>query len=173
MRSVLCGLFLSVALAPILAHAQEEQRAACTGTAPLPAAYAPWASQADLVSAAAVVDLPKAELTPGHAVKTLLHPTRQVAYVTQPEKPGGSVAKGGMLALKIEQAGLYRVALSAGPWIDVLKDGKVLVSTAHSQGPACTGIRKMVDFALQPGGYVLQISANPDEQLTVMLLRQP
>jgi hypothetical protein len=42
-------------------------------------------------------------------------------------------------------------------------------STAHAPGPPCTGIRKTVQFVLQPGGYVLQISANADPDIAVMI----
>jgi hypothetical protein len=46
-------------------------------------------------------------------------------------------------------------------------------STAHGHGPNCTGIRKMVDYRLTPGPYILQISANGQPQMTVLLARLP
>ena len=50
-----------------------------------------------------------------------------------------------------------------------MRDGKSVLSTAHAPGPACTGIRKTVQFPLQPGKYVLQISANADPAIDVMV----
>jgi hypothetical protein len=50
------------------------------------------------------------------------------------------------------------------------KDGAGVISSAHGHGPDCTGIRKMVDFALTPGRYTVQISANAAPQITVMAL---
>ena len=65
------------------------------------------------------------------------------------------------------------VAIGSGAWIDVLQDGKVLTSIAHGQGPACTTIRKMVDFDLKPGRYVIQLSANADPTLAVIVTSAP
>jgi len=112
-------------------------------------------------------------VAPGRAYAVGLHPTRSVDYVAQPEKPGGSVAFGGMVSLTVDRAGVYRVGLDSGAWIDVLKDGTALVSTAHAPGPACTGVRKTVDFALQPGRYVVQVSANASPKLGLMIVRLP
>jgi hypothetical protein len=160
-------------VAPVAAHAQEEM-AACTGPmVPPPPAYAAWNAQAPLTSAVAAAALGAATITPDHAVLAELHPTREVAYVMQPEKPGGAVAKGGIFQIEIAMAGVYRVAIGSGAWLDVLKDGKPLMSVAHGHGPTCSGIRKMVDFPLEPGRYVLQISANADPKIAVLILRQP
>ena len=179
MRLAAGFLLLGVALAPALLIAPtvgwaQEERPTCSGApAPLPPAYAAWASKSDLAAAGAAADLPKAQLVPGKAITAHLMPTRQVAYVTQPEKPGGSVSKGGMFEVKIDTAGVYRFASGSGAWVDVLKDGKVLESVNHMGGPACTGIRKMVDFPLEPGRYVLQISANADAKLPILLAKRP
>jgi hypothetical protein len=117
--------------------------------------------------------LPKATLPIGKAVTGGLHPTRQVDYATQPEKPGGSVAHGGLFQLVVAQAGTYRIGISSGAWIDVLRDGKAVASTTHGQGPACSTLRKMVDFPLQPGRYVVQVSGNGGEKIGVMVMRKP
>ena len=179
MRPIERALRLGVALAPALLAAPavgwaQEERPVCTGApSPLPPAYAAWAAKSDLNAAGAAADLPKAELVPGKAIAAHLMPTKQVAYVVQPEKPGGSVSKGGMFEVTISAAGVYRFASGSGAWIDVLKDGKILESVNHMGGPACTGIRKMVDFPLEPGRYVLQISANADDILPFLVLPQP
>jgi hypothetical protein len=179
MKPIKGVLLLGVALAPALLAAPaagwaQAQPPACTGApAPLPPAYAAWAAKSDVNAAGAAADLPKAELVPGKAITAHLMPTRQVAYVVQPEKPGGSVSKGGMFEVKIDTAGVYRFASGSGAWLDVLKDGKILESVNHMGGPACTGIRKMVDFPLEPGRYVLQISANADDTLPFLVLPQP
>jgi hypothetical protein len=141
--------------------------------AALAPAYASWKAKMELTSAAGAAGLAGATLQPGKAVEAVLHPTREVAYLAQPEKPGGSVAKGGLFALTVTDPGTYRVILSSGAWIDVLQDGKALVSTHHGQGPACTSLRKMVDFALAPGRYVIQISANADPTIGILVTRPP
>jgi hypothetical protein len=114
-----------------------------------------------------------ATLTPGKAVTVTLHHTREVQYISQPEKPGGSVAYGGLLMLDIKNAGTYQINLSAGAWIDLLKDGAAVMSGAHAPGPACSGIRKTVQFPLQPGCYVIQLSANGDPTIAVMVSHVP
>jgi hypothetical protein len=139
----------------------------------LPPALAGWAMPGALASASAASSLDTARIAIGHAVIVTLHPTREVAYVTQPEKPGGSVAHGGMLAVNVDEAGTYKVSLGSGAWIDMLKDGAAQRSGAHGHGPACSTIRKMVDFTLTPGRYVLQISANADPAVPVMVSRVP
>jgi len=166
------GLAAMIVLGPAAARAQEAPACAATDTA-LPAELGGWTAKSDLVSATSAADLSKAALSVGKGVEAQLHPTRTVTYVTQPEKPGGSVSHGGMFDLNIDQAGTYRIALGAGSWIDVLKDGKPLESVGHGMGPKCSTVRKMVDFALQPGHYVVQISANADEKLAIMALRRP
>ncbi|WP_287458654.1 homogentisate 1,2-dioxygenase [Sphingomonas sp.] len=139
----------------------------------LPAALAGWATPAPLAAATDRDGVARATLVPGKAATVTLLPTPTVHYPLQPEKPGGSVSHGGLLAFPIARAGGYRVALGSAAWIDVVRDGKAVVSTAHGHGPACSTIRKMVDFSLEPGDYVLQISANATAELTVLIAPLP
>lgn len=77
---------------------------------------------------------------------------------------------GGTVPFTILTAGVYRIALSQGAWIDVI--GAVLTpvpSVAHNRGPACSGIAKIVDFALQPGTYQLQLSEAKAPAIKVMV----
>jgi hypothetical protein len=167
---------IAVAAAVLLAFpaAAEEPAKSCPAAdATLPPELSAWTRRTELVSAARVADLGQAVLTPGQAVAATLHPTRQVSYVTQPEKPGGSVAYGGMFTVRLAKAGVYRVVQDSRAWIDVLKDGKPVTSTAHGPGPACTTARKVVEFPLERGDYVLQVSANAEPSFTVMIVPKP
>jgi hypothetical protein len=47
------------------------------------------------------------------------------------------------------------------------------MSGAHAPGPACSGIRKTVQFSLQPGRHVIQLSANGDPTIAVLISRAP
>jgi hypothetical protein len=148
--------------------------AACPATpAPLPAALAGWSSRTPLAAAAEPAKIDAATLVPGQAVDATLVSTADVHYAQRPEKPGGSVSYGGMFGFTVTDKGLYRVALGSGAWIDMLQDGKPLPSAAHGHGPDCSGIRKMVDFTLEPGRYVLQIAANGSRALPILLTRLP
>ena len=65
------------------------------------------------------------------------------------------------------------MALGSGAWVDIVKDGKAIESVAHGHGPDCSGIRKMVDFPLEPGNYVLEIAANGQSQLPLLVAHLP
>jgi len=174
MRIIFTAILAAALLASGAAGAQEMQAAPkCTELVAPPPALAGWTSKQDVSSASKADGLPRAALTIDRGATVALHPTREVSYVAQPDKPGGSVASGGLLSVSIATAGTYQVNLSSGAWIDLLQDGKAVLSTAHAPGPACTGIRKTVQFPLQPGHYVLQLSANADPIIQVMVSRVP
>lgn len=139
----------------------------------LPAELSAWTAKKDLTAAKGVQDLDKAVLTPGQAFVAALAPTPEVTYIVQPEKPGGTVSKGGLFAVDIVTAGTYTIALGTGAWIDVLKGDAAQRSTGHDRGPACITLRKMVTFDLQPGRYVVQISANAEANLPIMVAAKP
>ncbi|XJJ62366.1 homogentisate 1,2-dioxygenase [Novosphingobium sp. BL-8H] len=136
-----------------------------------PAELAGWNARAALSAGADARTAARLEL--GKAVDGGLHPTPQVRFALRPEKPGGSVSFGGIYAFSVKDAGKYRVALGSAAWIDVVKDGAAVTSIAHGHGPDCSGIRKMVDFSLEPGEYLLQISANPEAKLPLLVTRLP
>lgn len=176
-RALLRALVAAVA-GPALASgataAEPPAAAACTATdADLPPALAAWTRKVELASATTAAGLSGASLAAGQAAHVALHGTREVTYPVQPAKPGGSVAHGGLLRIVVDQPGTYRVALSSGAWIDLVRDGEAAASTAHGHGPACSTIRKMVDFPLQPGAYVLQISANAEPDISVLAAKLP
>ena len=141
----------------------------CTAMVAPPPALSGWTTKSDITAATKTDALSSATLAIDHGANVTLAGTRDVAYITQPDKPGGSVAHGGLLGVVIDKPGTYQVNLSSGAWIDLVRDGKSVLSTAHAPGPACTGIRKTVQFPLQPGRYVLQISANADAAIQVMV----
>ena len=109
----------------------------------------------------------------GRAARVTLHAAQQVAYVAPPAKPGGQDTYGGLLAFTVSTPGTYRIGLSAGAWIDVLRDGIAQTSTAHGHGPACSTLHKIVDFSLQPGGYALQLSGAADPDIGVVIIKAP
>jgi len=85
--------FISAFLLAAPALAQEMQRTPANCPAgPLPAALSAWTDKASLDAAVSTAGLNAAAVAPGKAVTVILHHTRDVQYITQPEKPGGSVA---------------------------------------------------------------------------------
>lgn len=174
MRRLLFSVSIQLCLItlPMPVFAQEMGAAVpCAAPADLPEALAGWRSPvpatAGDVRAKAVV------LTQGKAVTLALLPTPKVAYPLRPAKPGGSVSFGGLASFTVTQAGIWRIALGSGAWIDVVKDGKAMTSIAHGHGPDCSGIRKMVDYRLTPGRYMLQVAANGTDSLPLLVTRLP
>ncbi|NWK96350.1 hypothetical protein DM806_11890 [Sphingobium lactosutens] len=147
--------------------------AICDAPAELPAALASWRQATPLQAVGARKALASATVTPGQTVAMALLPTPKVAYPLRPEKPGGSVSFGGLARFTVDRAGTWRVALSTPAWVDVVKDGKASTSIAHGHGPDCSGIRKMVDYALEPGDYVLQVAANGSDKVTLLVTPLP
>lgn len=169
-------LLMAAALAlglPMGAQATEKAPESCTAPVKPEGPLAAWENPVELAAAGRDRDLAAAKLPVGQAARVALLQTPEVRYALRPEKPGGSVSHGGMVAFSVAEAGTYRVALGSGAWVDIVADGKAAISTAHGHGPACTGIRKMVDFALEPGDYILQIAANGAPQANVLIARIP
>lgn len=84
-------------------------------------------------------------------------------------RPGGAV----MIGFTVETAGRYGVALDQRGWIDVVpgaSGGEPLKSVAHGHGPACSTIRKIVRFDLQPGPYRLYLTGLDKPAAKVMLV---
>jgi hypothetical protein len=163
-----CVLALAAFSAP--AFAQEAAPAPCPAMpAPLPAEFAGWASATQVTAAATATDLGKAQIALGGRVDIALVPAAQVQFLVPEKAPMGDTHSG-MVRFTVPAARTYRVALGAGAWIDVVRDGKAIASGAHGHGVSCTPVRKTVDFALTQGDYVLQISGNRDATLSVLIL---
>ena len=127
------------------------------------------AGGAELRAATASPELEPARLMLEQATTVTLYPVGEVRFVSAPAKRASASSYGGMLAMDVREAGTYQVSLSAGAWIDVLKDGEEIASTAHDHGAGCSGFAKMVSFALQPGRHVIQLSGNKEDSITVMV----
>lgn len=149
------------------------QPAACPTPAVPTGELAPWTSPVRLTAAGSEGRTSRALLAVGQAAILTLLPTPDVRYPHRPEKPGGSVSYGGLVRIDVAEAGTYRVGLSSAAWVDLVRGGTAVVSVKHGHGPDCTGIRKMVDYPLQPGRYTLQVSANGEQAITVLVARLP
>jgi hypothetical protein len=83
--------------------------------------------------------------------------------------PDGEGKHKGSGKVTVTAPGTYEFALGSAAWIDVAQDGAVLTSTSHGHGPACSGIRKIVGFALQPGTYDVRLSRSDSDNVQVMV----
>lgn len=154
--------------APLSAAQSPPQPRCAAEDVGLPPALSAWTAKTPLVAAKDPPSAKLARLTIGKAVAATLAPMDKVAFIATPGKPGAG--QGGLFSFKIERAGEYRVALGAGAWIDVVRDGKAIASASHDHGPPCSTIRKIVNFDLQPGEYGLQISGSPAQIVGVLIL---
>lgn len=137
-----------------------------------PADLAGWSNATRLASAADPAGLTMATIAPGAAEVLTLQPAAKVrlAAPTGARAPAANAAGfSGMVRLKITEPGSYRVALSSPAWIDLVAGGTAVAATGHGHGPACTGIRKIVTFTLQPGDHVLQVFNSREPAVTVLV----
>jgi hypothetical protein len=75
----------------------------------------------------------------------------------------------GFLNVPAPKAGIYRVTLSAGGWIDVFQNGKEVKSSAFTGAPGCDGIRKSVKFDLAAAPYVIEITGVETDSVSVAI----
>jgi len=172
------ALIALLVLTPASALAQDQRPntvppETCPAKTPPPAGMEAWSQPAPLAAALAETGLDQAALKPGHAVAARFAPVAQVKYRVPPEKADGPATYGGLYRLTITEPGVYRVASSAAPWMDVFAPGSTAPTrSAHfGHGPACTGIGKMVEFALQPGDYLLQFSESLTADPEIMVVK--
>lgn len=97
-----------------------------------------------------------------------LHKFESLRYWIAPERKPDPFKYGAMVPIEVKKPGRLVVALDAGAWIDLVRDAKFVVSAKHGHGPACSGIRKMVEFDVAPGRYILQISSAPAASIRAM-----
>ena len=71
----------------------------------------------------------------------------------------------------IDEPGLYHVALGAPGWIDLFRDGKLLVPAGHRHGEQAVGFAKIVDFELAVGHYTLALSGMTAGEVNVRISR--
>lgn len=155
---MLIALLLAQAAAP-----------AGTGACPatpvaLPAEYAGWGAGVPVAAAAEPAAVGDAILTVGRGARARLQPAGALKLPVAPKKVG---TYGGLFAFEAASPGRYRVALGAGAWVEVVANGAALTSVAHGHGPACTAVRKFVEYDLKTGRYLLQVTG----ELTTLALQ--
>lgn len=137
-------------------------------TAP-PAEFAAWSAVRPLAAAVTAGDAQGAVLPLGAAREIGLLPVGELRYAVQPVRPDEGTVHGGLVAFDVRRRGVYRVALGSGVWIEVVSGTRARQSVGHGHGPECSGIRKIVDFELAPGRYLLQLSASKEALVTAMI----
>jgi hypothetical protein len=137
----------------------------------LPSELNSWKSLSYISAAKSADELPNASIKLNKASYVGLINTPKMQYVVRPTNEGGTVSYSGIFQIEIKESGTYRVVLGNASWIDVVKDGKGAQSIGHAHGPDYSGIRKMVDYALEVGTYTLQLSAGADSTTAILVTK--
>ena len=173
MRLSLVILIAGALAAPAQAQLGQD---ACVGVSDsnLPPAFAAWARPATGLDAAVTAAGRLPELEPDRPLALRLRP---MAEVTLPNPPGqlraGEAAHGGLVAVRVPTQGTWRIAAAGPVWIDVVGPSGAVASTAHGRMAPCTSIRKVVEFPLPAGTWLVQLNGNPGPDLRLMLSRAP
>ena len=143
---------------------------ACPEALALPSELADWARNTSSKTIYAYGDDLGADWSPLGPARTALplHKFESLRYGVAPERKPDVYKFGGMIPVAVKKAGRLIVALDAGAWIDLVRDGAVVKSVTHGHGPACSGIRKMVEFDVPQGRYQLQIVNAPTASIHAM-----
>lgn len=142
----------------------------CPAAPVLPPELAGWARDASGRTIYAYGDDLGADWSPLGAARTALslHKFESLRYGVAPERKPDVHKFGGMVPVDVKKAGRLIVALDAGAWIDLVQNGATLKSVTHGHGPACSGIRKMIEYDVTPGRYQLQIVNAPAASIRAM-----
>lgn len=164
-KRILCATAVLLAVSAFAAQAQN------AGEGESCAAYASWAAPVALKSAPADYDVPVAQLMLGQAATVALHPVEETTFLVEPERFPDPGVQAGLVGFTAPVEGTYRVSLGMGAWVDLVNGDELVPSAAFGHGPGCEGVRKVVEFPLQPGDYAIQISGNPEPTIGVMVHR--
>lgn len=162
------ALSLLLASAPFSAQDLPAPEPSCTAARPaLPIGFENWSTRVALEAGAATRHAPV--IAVGRAAELRLVPLDRLAPAAPPTRDLGAGTNAGVALFQVTRPGTYRIALGAPAWIEVVRGGRALPSAAHSHGPACSGIRKIVDYRLAPGRYVLQLTGAAANTLPVLI----
>jgi len=105
----------------------------------------------------------------GTAIAIALQPAAQAALPMPPERAGKGETFAGFVRVAAPAAGVYRVSLSGGAWIDAIQGEHYLKPTAFSGATGCDGIRKSVKFTLAASPLLLQFSGVSTGTISVVI----
>ena len=66
-------------------------------------------------------------------------------------------------------AGIYRITLAHGAWVDVVQDGHLLKSTDHTGAMGCPGLAKSVKFDLAATPFTIEISSSTAPSIALVV----
>lgn len=131
-----------------------------------------WLKAADTQAVASGETL---DARPQKAIALSLLPTSNVKFVIGPpakRKNASAETFGGIVQFAgAHEAGTYQISLPKRGWIDVVQNGKALVSTAHSSKTGCDALRKSVRFDIPPGPFSIELSGFTEDAIKFAIRR--
>lgn len=110
------------------------------------------------------------EIAPAAAAKVTLAPIADAKLPQEPtRKPKDGTFAGFVRVAALPKAGVYKVTMSKGGWIDVFQDGREVKSGAFSGATGCEGVRKSVKFDLKAAPILLVVTGAPDQEIGVVV----
>lgn len=100
-------------------------------------------------------------------------PVTAVSFVHAPGRGVPPDSRGAVVFVSGLSAGIWQITLSAPAWIDVVQNGKLLPSVAHTgdHSGTCGGVRKSVRFETGEGPAAIQLSGAPEGPVRLALRR--
>lgn len=98
-----------------------------------------------------------------HQLQLAPHQRVKLAAPNGRKAPSGFA---GLAAIDVTRPGTLDVLLSSRAYVDLVRDGKALKTTAHGQ-LKCGGIFKRVSFEVTPGRHALQLTESEAQSIRV------
>jgi hypothetical protein len=100
-----------------------------------------------------------------------LVPQSTVTYVVKPAKPTLSDSMhGGLVRFGVDKAGLYRVSITSGHWVDVVDGTNLLKSRDFTGSRSCDRVHKILEFDLPAGRELaLQLSGATEAHVLIAI----
>ncbi|NNM76303.1 hypothetical protein HJG53_05225 [Sphingomonas sp. ID1715] len=111
-------------------------------------------------------------LKPETAHQLQLLPSGQVKLATGNARKPAVGGYAGLAAIDVAQAGTLDVLLSGKAYVDLVRDGKTVVASAHRH-LGCGGIFKRVSFEVVPGRYIVQLTNSAARSVRLATIAHP
>jgi hypothetical protein len=123
------------------------------------------------VTAASKADVHAPQITLDALYDLKLSPQSSVTFAAKPgkdSKVGSPMA--GLVRFHISKAGLYRVSITSGHWIDVVDGEELLKSRDYQGNHGCSRPHKIVEYDLPANkDLILQLSGGEDSPVSVTI----
>lgn len=171
--TLVAGLSAQAADPSLPQRAMTEMQGACTNFGwNMTDEFKLWSAAPVAVAARPLNDsLPALKLGQRYDVSLKPHP--DVSFVAKPEQDRGApMVFSALAAYTAPEAGLYRLSASNGLWIDAVRDGKVIPSSAFEMKTKCDSIFKSVAYRFAAGDrIVVQLSGSRTETVGLLITK--